>query len=106
FGVRHVAVSDDDVHVLSEYRWPGNVREMAAVMDRAVLIGQGRTLDVAGALGRPGSPPAPVPVLPASEQPPGSPWSIEPLDVVIRGHIESALRVAHGRVEGPHGAAR
>jgi transcriptional regulator with GAF, ATPase, and Fis domain len=25
---------------------------------------------------------------------------------VIRRHIESALAAAHGRVEGPHGAAR
>jgi len=39
FGLRPVAVSDDDVRVLADYRWPGNVREMAAVMDRAVLIG-------------------------------------------------------------------
>ena len=52
FGLRPVPVSDDDVRVLAEYRWPGNVREMAAVMDRAVLIGQGRTLNVAAALGQ------------------------------------------------------
>src|SRR5512145_323501 len=52
FGLRAVPVSDDDVRLLSEYRWPGNVREMAAVMDRAVLIGQGRSLDVAAALGQ------------------------------------------------------
>ena len=31
---------------------------------------------------------------------------IEPLDVVIRRHIEAALEATHGRVEGPHGAAR
>jgi transcriptional regulator with GAF, ATPase, and Fis domain len=47
FGLRPVPVSDDDVRMLAAYRWPGNVREMAAVMDRAVLVGQGRTLDVA-----------------------------------------------------------
>ena len=47
-----VPVSDDDVRRLAAYQWPGNVREMAAVMDRAVLIGQGRTLNVAGALGQ------------------------------------------------------
>ena len=52
FGLRAVPVSDDDVRVLAEYRWPGNVREMAAVMDRAVLIGQGRALNVAAALGQ------------------------------------------------------
>src|SRR4030095_2695879 len=52
FGLRPVPVSDSDVKLLAEYQWPGNVREMAAVMDRAVLIGQGRTLNVAGALGQ------------------------------------------------------
>src|SRR5204862_2264119 len=51
FGLRPVPVSEDDVRVLAEYRWPGNVREMAAVMDRAVLIGQGNVLSVAAALG-------------------------------------------------------
>ena len=56
FGVRQVPVSDEDVRLLTGYRWPGNVREMAAVMDRAVLVGQGSRLDVAAALGQP--PPA------------------------------------------------
>src|SRR5262245_52221418 len=46
FGLRPVPVSDEDVRLLAEYRWPGNVREMAAVMDRAVLIGQGRAISV------------------------------------------------------------
>src|SRR3954447_27040289 len=32
FGLRPIAVTEDDVRVLSEYRWPGNVREIAAVM--------------------------------------------------------------------------
>jgi transcriptional regulator with GAF, ATPase, and Fis domain len=103
FGLRPVPVSDDDVHVLTEYGWPGNVREMAAVMDRAVLIGQGRALNVAAALGQstrtPNSPPPPVPQITGR-------LAIEPLDVVMARHIEAALGAAHGRVEGPHGAAR
>ena len=101
FGVRPIPVSDDDVRVLTEYRWPGNVREIAAVMDRAVLIGQGRSLNVTAALGlsRPGTP------APAAPEP-ASPGRIEPLDDVIRRHIEAALRETHGRVEGRYGAAR
>ena len=102
FGLRPVPVSDDDVRVLAEYRWPGNVREMAAVMDRAVLIGQGRALDVGAALGQsPRTAPAPAARVSAR-----SSDSIEPLDVVMRRHIEAALHETHGRVEGPHGAAR
>src|SRR5262245_8514524 len=102
FGLRPIPVSDDDVRLLTEYRWPGNVREMGAVMDRAVLIGQGQSLSVAAALGF--SPRQ------AGAPPPGGLQDarrnvIEPLDVVVRRHIEAALSATHGRVEGPHGAA-
>ena len=101
FGLRAVPISEDDVRLLAEYRWPGNVREMAAVMDRAVLIGQGRELDVAAALGqRPRPRPADTPANPASAT------AIEPLDVVMRRHIEAALLHTLGRVDGPHGVAR
>jgi transcriptional regulator with GAF, ATPase, and Fis domain len=103
FGLRLVTVSDDDVRVLTEYRWPGNVREMAAVMDRAVLIGQGRTLNVIAALGQG---PLTSPPPPARDSEAASVATIEPLDVVIRRHIEAALSATHGRVDGPHGAAR
>jgi len=102
FGVRPVTVSEDDVRILSEYRWPGNVREIAAVMDRAVLIGQGRSLNVTAALGF-GTLSTAAPI-PAAER--SSPSGIEPLDVIVRRHIESALTATHGRVEGPFGAAR
>ena len=103
FGLRHVPVSGEDVRVLADYRWPGNVREMAAVMDRAVLVGQGRSLDIAAALGQ-----GAARVDLASTVPAGRPASapIEPLDVVVRRHVEAALEAAHGRVEGPLGAAR
>ena len=101
FGLRRVTVTDADVRLLAEYRWPGNVREMSAVMERAVLVGQGRALDVASALGlgpRGSGAPPPRPEVPAA--------SIEPLEVVVRRHIEAALAETRGRVEGPAGAAR
>jgi transcriptional regulator with GAF, ATPase, and Fis domain len=102
FGLRPVPVSDEDVEALTGYRWPGNVREIAAVMDRAVLIGQGRSLSVTAALGL-----SPRPVS-ASPQPreAAAPAGIEPLDDVIRRHIEAALSETHGRIEGPFGAAK
>jgi transcriptional regulator with GAF, ATPase, and Fis domain len=103
FGVRPVPVSDEDVRRLAEYRWPGNVREMAAVMDRAVLIGQGRALNVAAALGQGVQT---TTVRPARVSDEARPTAIEPLDVVVRRHIEAALQETHGRVEGPLGAAR
>jgi transcriptional regulator with GAF, ATPase, and Fis domain len=103
FGLRPVPVSEDDVRLLAEYRWPGNVREMAAVMDRAVLIGQGRTLSVAAALGQGMLPPASPQLALTTEV--ATPATIEPLDVVMRRHIERTLGMTHGRVEGRHGAA-
>src|SRR6476659_568122 len=103
FGLRPVPVSEDDVRLLAEYRWPGNVREMAAVMDRAVLIGQGRALSVAAALGQGMLPPASHQLAPTTEV--ATPATIEPLDVVMRRHIERTLGMTHGRVEGRHGAA-
>lgn len=103
FGLRSVPVSDDDVRVLASYQWPGNVREMGAVMDRAVLIGQGRVLDVAAALGQG---PRTLNALPSRVYETAPSIAIEPLDAVMQRHIEAALRETHGRVEGPHGAAR
>ena len=103
FGLRAVPVSDEDVRVLTEYRWPGNVREMAAVMDRAVLVGQGRELNVRAALGQ-NSRPAHTSAAHAPDAVRSA--TIEPLDAAIRRHIEAALRQTFGRVEGPHGAAR
>jgi transcriptional regulator with GAF, ATPase, and Fis domain len=103
FGLRAVPPTAADVQLLQDYHWPGNVREIAAVLDRAVLLGEGQVLDVAGALGR-----RPVPALPGAgpraSAAPAAP--IDPLDVVIVRHIQAALRATHGRVEGPHGAAR
>ena len=116
FGVPHRAPTAEDVRILSAYAWPGNVRELAAVIDRAVLIGEGLRLDVARALGGP-SPAAPgsaglSQVALAGARPDGAasralrPDDIEPLDDVIRAHIERALAATLGRVDGPFGAAR
>src|SRR5262245_19552640 len=102
FGLRPVPVSDEDVKRLAEYQWPGNVREMAAVMDRAVRIGQRRTLNVAGALGQDSLTATAPPARAAN----AAPVHISPLEDVIRRHIEAALEATSGRVEGPHGAAR
>jgi len=68
-----------------------------------VLIGQGRTLNVAEALGGTG---APASAAPARVRAPGVSSTIEPLDAVITAHIERALEATAGRVDGPHGAAR
>jgi hydrogenase-4 transcriptional activator len=100
-----------DIALLQAYPWPGNVRELAAVIERAAILGDGRRLDVAKALGSgeasrlvntppPRMAPSPEPhALPTAQRAPT-------LDDAMVAHIERTLRQTHGRIEGPFGAAK
>jgi hydrogenase-4 transcriptional activator len=104
FGLASVAPSAEDRQLLTSYAWPGNVRELAAVIDRAAILGNGKTLEVAKALGV-----SAAPAIPAQDTrttaPAAGTSAIEPLNNVVRQHIENALARTNGRIEGPHGAA-
>jgi len=45
-GKKIESVSNDTLKTLREYHWPGNVRELESVIERAVIISQGTTLQV------------------------------------------------------------
>ena len=45
-GKRIETVSKETLNTLQEYHWPGNVRELESVIERAVIISQGTTLQV------------------------------------------------------------
>jgi len=107
FGLPPQMPSSDDMALLSAYTWPGNVRELAVVIDRAVILGEGKGLEIAKALGVTPDIGVPLPRVNGTALIPQStaPTSL-PLDVVIKQHIEDVLTATHGRVEGPHGAAR
>ncbi len=126
FGLAPVAPTPEDLALLSAYPWPGNVRELGAVIDRAAILGDGKSLEVATALGIGGQtlphagPAAGLPQLASAEQMDNLPRqrsagarpltssvaeAIAPLNAAIRQHIEAALSAAHGRIEGRHGAA-
>jgi len=110
FGLARVSATDDDLRLLQNYDWPGNIRELGAVIDRAALLGEGRTLEVAVALGAAQPARRNLPtvssIAPLGATPPSPRGSaIASLDEAIRTHIESALTAAHGRIEGPQGAA-
>ena len=103
--------SDEDLALLGEYPWPGNIRELGAVIDRAAILGNGERLEVAAALGLSAqhAPPASAITAP-SHEPPRVPRlasfeQILPLDEVMKRHIEAALAVTKGRIEGRRGAA-
>jgi transcriptional regulator with GAF, ATPase, and Fis domain len=106
FGLPSPLPSPDDIELLLSYPWPGNVRELAAVIDRAAILGNGERLEIARALGVPANPFAPPPDGQRSAfVPPPSPADLAPLDTAVRQHIEAALVLTKGRIEGPHGAA-
>ncbi|HEY8156109.1 MAG TPA: helix-turn-helix domain-containing protein, partial [Myxococcota bacterium] len=110
FGMPPLVPTSDDLDLLVRYPWPGNVREVAAVMERAVILSDGHRLEVARALGPlpPPSPPpaasAPVAATSAQISAAGE-SSLRRLDAAMAGHIEAALARTHGRIEGEHGAA-
>ncbi len=97
-----LSLSAKDVDLLLAYHWPGNVRELAAVIERAAILGDGRALDIATALGT-------VPARNAMPwQPAASVRAFAPfptLDQLMSRHIEEALARTLGRVEGEGGAA-
>jgi transcriptional regulator with GAF, ATPase, and Fis domain len=109
FGMRPQAATPADLALLASYDWPGNVRELGSVIDRAVILGGGRRLEVAKALGySQGSLDGGAPAAPGLFGQAASPMDqpLVPLDEAIARHIRAALAATQGRIEGPHGAAR
>jgi DNA-binding NtrC family response regulator len=127
FGFPYVELSIGDIDRLLEYDWPGNIRELQAVIDRAVILGRGVKLDIATALGI-GLTQRFAPVVPESDEPtfyeviPETPASripvpaapatsasdtrVDSLNEAIRRHIERALILTKGQIEGKRGAAQ
>ena len=102
--------TEEDIGLLCGYDWPGNIRELSSVIERAAILGNGRRLEVAKALGVAG--PAASALRPMEVQSPAraSVPQAEPVPTSFenqaRGIIEAALRRSLGRVDGPFGAAR
>ena len=126
-----VMPSAEDVELLLQYPWPGNIRELAAVIDRAAILGDGKGLEVATALGVAphhshgpsagegarsaaaddavairGNMPGDAGEQASAGGPKEAEATIVPLDEAMRRHIERALAATAGRIEGPRGAAR
>ncbi len=118
FGLPFVPPTAQDLLLLSNYQWPGNIRELQAVIDRASILGGGRRLEVGIALG-PISPPQVtiesdeptyyevvpecIPSIAVRTQSPTG--DIDSLDEAMKKHIELALQKTRGKIEGKRGAA-
>ncbi len=105
FGLPPVTPSPENISLLQRYDWPGNIRELGAVIDRAAILGEGRTLEVATALGMNTAHPGRKTAV-AAPKTPARPEMVVSLDDAMRQHIELALQATGGKIEGNKGAAK
>jgi formate hydrogenlyase transcriptional activator len=87
-GKRIESIPRRTMEALGRYPWPGNVRELRNVIEHAMIISEGKTLEVR------------LPAL-ATEEPAPSPA----LDEIERTHILSVLEKTRWRLAGEGGAA-
>jgi formate hydrogenlyase transcriptional activator len=95
-GKRIRGVNNDTLRALQSYDWPGNIRELQNVIERAVIMSDSDTLafDERWLSGRPSRPRAVI-----------SPSTVTTLATHRKDCIEAALMESKGRVAGPFGAA-
>jgi transcriptional regulator with GAF, ATPase, and Fis domain len=98
--------TQQDLALLAIYPWPGNVRELDNVVERAAILGNGKYLEVGGALGIGKSAPVVPPIAAPSAARLVAPSQPPTLDQQTSLHIASVLAACHGRIEGPFGAAK
>jgi len=98
---------------LAAYTWPGNIRELQNVIERAVILSPGKALVLAEELRAPARPPSaagakdPELQLTGESGPlPASAEGLGSLQDVGRRHIESVLLAANWMIEGKRGAAK
>jgi len=96
YGTRHgkriESVPQSLIHALQSYPWPGNIRELENIIERAVILTQGAQLEMPNWQSRPTSMPSVAKIA-----------SLEELD---REHILEVLSMTGWRVSGQSGAAK
>lgn len=107
-------VSEETMRRLIDYSWPGNIRELQNVIERAIVLAQSDTLELAPGFA-PANSPAPAPARQsasqtqqrpdASARSPKGPGNAS-LTEVERRHIESVLVQTNWMIEGERGAAK
>lgn len=87
-------IAEEAMATLTAYRWPGNIRELQNVVERAVLLARGTRLEIDNCLLNPG------PTSPAADM------HLRTLFEQERRFIISALQATNWRVSGEKGAAK
>ena len=112
FGRRVEAVAKETMDRLVNYPWPGNIRELQNIIERAIVLSTGSSLELGPeflpavtAPAEEGTRPRPVPARPVSPAP-ASVGLDAALKDVERSHILSALQQAGWVIEGARGAAK
>jgi len=115
-GVRIESVGKATLERLNRYSWPGNIRELENVLERAVILSNGSTLEIDPEVFA--STPADRPPNANPPRSPGfeneglaatsvqQPTPLESLEANTRNHILAALEQSGWIIDGPHGAAK
>lgn len=85
-------ISRSDMNHMQEYQWPGNIRELMNVIERAVISSDNNTLKI-GVLGQ-GGEDSKMQTNPVSS-----------LELIEKEHILKVLTGSNWRINGEHGAA-
>ena len=93
------AVTPESLARLERYPWPGNIRELQNVLERACVLSPGPVVEILDDL-RPMSATGTAPTAPAVPQD-----AIVTLEESERMHIRQALAATAGRIHGSDGAA-
>jgi PAS domain S-box-containing protein len=96
-GKRIESVGKDTLELLAGYPWPGNIRELENVLERAVILADGHELEID---------PDVLPVAGGVPESGPSGGGEQSLVAVERDHILSVLRQTDWVIEGPGGAAK
>jgi PAS domain S-box-containing protein len=104
FGHRPLTLSKQQAALLKRYDWPGNIRELKNVIERAVILSRGKVLRLDLAMSDILNPPAAA----AHEAPEETSKLLTENEVreLERKNTLLALELAAWRVSGPNGAAK
>jgi transcriptional regulator with GAF, ATPase, and Fis domain len=104
FGHRPLTLSKQQAALLKRYDWPGNIRELKNVIERAVILSRGKVLRLDLAMSDIlNAPAAPSPDVKDAES---SLLTERELRELERKNTLLALEMAQWRVSGPNGAAK